>query len=72
MVSLQSGALVYLGWLAFRPSPSSWPRSPCGYLSTTRFATFIQVGRANLPEGWVMAPSVLALTKQKTLAAAPR
>ena len=46
-------ALVYLGLPLL--TPRIWPRS-LNYLSTTRFATFISLGRIYRMKGWVMPP----------------
>jgi hypothetical protein len=52
-----------LSRLVFRPRVSGPVR--LRYLSTTRFATFIRIGRVYRTEGWVMAPSMLALHQKK-------
>ena len=56
-------ALVYLGLSLL--TPRIWPRS-LNYLSTTRFATFISLGRIYRMKGWVMPPSLLTYRQQKS------
>ena len=56
-------ALVYLGLPLL--TPRIWPRS-LNYLSTTRFATFISLGRIYRMKGWVMPPSALTSRQQKS------